>query len=193
MNQSQGMNPLRTALVIIFLSVTACGGSFEQGRSPTVEMRPFPSKALERCRAHVELRPACPTSRPAIEKVRFHRANASKEGKATWVFLAEWNAAREGLVKDNAPPAFAHINVMAGDLRPFQGFDSVELGTRSWGGLSGRLLQAPGYPEGGMEGNHLVFTWSEGPVDYSVSLHAWDPVAETEATLKLIVQSLPNG
>jgi hypothetical protein len=57
-------------------------------------------------------------------------------------------------------------------------------------GLSGDLILAPSYPRGGMLGNHLVFRWGSKR-RYVVSLHAWEPLLEAEATLRAIVASTP--
>jgi hypothetical protein len=36
-----------------------------------------------------------------------------------------------------------------------------------------------------------MFVWNQEGIDYSVSLHAWVPVEQTEATLEAVVQSIP--
>ena len=166
----------------------------------------MPPKILKKCERYPQLQPACPTKVPNVEDATFQRAHASNESKNLWVFFAEWNAPRPGLTKRNAPPAFAHLNVFAGDLQTMADFQidqateedpekertsALSFGERTWNGHSGDLLLAPSYPHGGMEGDHLVFRWTRESVDYSLSLHAWDPLSETEATLKALVESLP--
>ena len=181
-------------VVIVFLTV-ACGEdtSVPPEQPPRAEAVPLvdtPSKVFIECSSHPELKPACPRQVPEVEDVGFQRATASREGN-TWVFFAEWNAPRPGIDKRNAPPAFAHVNVLAGALEQRHGFESEDLGERKWGGRSGRLMLAPSYPQGGLEGDHLIFVWSHDDMQYSVSLHAWEPVEETEATLEAMVGSLP--
>jgi hypothetical protein len=66
----------------------------------------------------------------------------------------------------------------------------ISFGRVRWSGLSGDLFLAPSYPRGGMLGNHLVFRWGSER-RYVVSLHAWEPLLEAEATLRAIVGSTP--
>jgi hypothetical protein len=143
---------------------------------------------------------------PVVEDATFHRARASSERKNVWVFFAEWNGPHPGITKRNAPPAFAHVNAIAGDVQWMAGFhldqasdndppeertSGLSFGERTWNGRTGELLLAPSYPHGGMEGDHLVFRWAQEGVDFSLSLHAWDPLEKTKATLKAVVESLP--
>jgi len=62
-------------------------------------------------------------------------------------------------------------------------------GRFAWGGERGTLVLAPGYPGGGEQGDHLIFRWRRGPVEYAVGLHAWEPLTRTAATLHAIVES----
>ena len=163
-----------------------------------------PPKILEKCRRFPQLQPACPTKVPDVDE-KFQRANAASHGK-TLVFFAEWNAPYPGLTTRNAPPTFAHVNAFAGDIQSMANFEiddapnkspprkrdsALSFGDRSWNGRIGDLLLAPSYPHGGMEGDHLIFQWSQEGMNYSLSLHAWEPLEETEATLKALVESLP--
>jgi hypothetical protein len=36
-----------------------------------------------------------------------------------------------------------------------------------------------------------MFTWRQGARFYAVTLHAWEPFTQTEATLRAVVDSLP--
>lgn len=194
----------------LVLLVTACGGSepVRIGRSSTssVPLVPTPPKVLRECQRFTELQPACPAKVPAVEDATFKRSHASSEDEDLWIFFAEWNAPHPALTERNAPPAFAHLNVFVGDVQKMAGFQidraseedppkkrasALSFGERTWKGRTGDLLLAPSYPQGGMEGDHLVFRWTQEDVDYSLSLHAWVPLEETEATLKTIVESLP--
>ncbi len=200
--------PISLCLVLLLAS---CGG---EARDPEPAAAPLPPATLvqtppdllEKCRRHPELRQACPAMVPAVTDVRYERSRSSVESGRVWVFFAEWNAPRPGLDPANAPPQFAHVNVFAGALEVFGGVDvggrlhgepprkrrsGLTLGPREWDGRAGELLLAASYPHGGIQGDHLVFQWTEGDRDYSLSLHAWEPLDETEATLKAVVESLP--
>ncbi|HEV2756208.1 MAG TPA: hypothetical protein VG318_10600 [Actinomycetota bacterium] len=164
-----------------------------------------PPEALAKCRRFELLRPACPAEVPRVETEGF-RAHSSDREKTAATFFVEWGAPHPGITAKNAPPRFAHVNVLAGDLGVMAGFEiggrlagaperqrstALSLGPREWNGRTGELLLAPSYPMGGMEGDHLVFRWAEGGTDYSISLHAWKPLAHVEATLGAMVGSLP--
>jgi hypothetical protein len=63
-------------------------------------------------------------------------------------------------------------------------FGEVRFGTKG-----GVLVLAPSYPLGGMLGDHLIFYWKSGGVDYMVTLHSWEPFLQTVATLRALVIS----
>ena len=173
------------------------------------EARPLmtmPPKMLAGCTRFVELLPVCPAKVPEIEKSAFSSSKASREAKELWVFFAEWNVPRRGLSEKNAPPQFAHVNAYAAAPDMMVQFESEELGDdspsgtrttgltlgeRTWNGRTGELVLAPSYPHGGLEGDHLIFEWTQDDLTYSLSLHAWDSLDETEATLEAMVDSIP--
>ncbi|MGH2751024.1 MAG: hypothetical protein ACRDK3_09165 [Actinomycetota bacterium] len=143
---------------------------------------------------------------PAVADATVKRSHASHEDEDLWVFFVEWNAPHPGLSERNAPPVFAHLNVFVGDVQSKAGFrierapegappiervSALSFGKRTWKGSTGELLLAPSYPHAGMEGDHLIYRWTRDDVDYSLSLHAWTPLEETEATLRALVESLP--
>ncbi|MDQ3728287.1 MAG: hypothetical protein M3355_01725 [Actinomycetota bacterium] len=184
-------------------------GTEEPAPESTADPLPLtatPSKMLASCRRFAELEPACPVRVPVIEKSAFTRAKASREATQLWVFFAEWNAPRPGLSEKNAPPEFAHVNAYAASpdmMVPFESEDigeempagrrttGLNVGERTWNERVGELVLAPSYPHGGLEGDHLVFEWTQEGLTYSLSLHAWDSLDETEATLRAMVESLP--
>jgi hypothetical protein len=84
-----------------------------------------------------------------------------------------------------------HIDRAPDKDPPKKRTSGLSFGERTWNGRTGELLLAPSYPHGGMEGDHLVFRWTQGGLDFSLSLHAWDPLEETKATLRALVESLP--
>ena len=67
----------------------------------------------------------------------------------------------------------------------------VQLGTRLWNGTAGSLTLAPPHPLGGQQGNHLIYRWQRGEVEYALGLHAWEPFTEAIATLRETVESIP--
>jgi hypothetical protein len=187
------------------------GSPSEEGSDPgsSAEAAPLmamPPKMLTGCTRFEELRPVCPAMVPEIEKSAFSSSKASQEAKELWVFFAEWNVPRRGLSEKNAPPQFAHVNAYAAAPDMMVQFEREELGDespagtrttgltlgeRTWKGHTGELVLAPSYPHGGMEGDHLIFEWTQDDLTYSLSLHAWDSLEETEAMLEAMVGSLP--
>ena len=65
------------------------------------------------------------------------------------------------------------------------------LGRRIWGGKRGSLLLAPS--SGGLHADHLLFLRREGSIERAVSLHAWESLAESAATLEEIIHSIPQS
>ena len=175
-------------LCAAYLTVLA-GCSQAVGDSTPAALRPLPKKMMLQCQQYAELRPACPTEVPIAHDDKPRARSNRTSGEA--VFFAEWNAPTAELSADNAPPRFTHINLFAGELDPLPSpFES--LGPRTWEGRTGELWQGPAYQLGGaMEADHLIFRWTEDGTDYSLSLHGWEPIEQTEATLNLIVQSIP--
>ena len=198
------------AIFVAILLVAACGASesvpLGETSATSVPLFSTPPKILKKCERYPQLRPVCPSRVPIVQDATLHRASADRYGDGNWVFLVEWNAPHSELTDKNAPPAFAHVNAFAGDDRrsarfpidqasekdpPKDRVSGLSYGERTWNGRTGELLLAPSYPQGGMEGDHLVFRWTQEGEDYSLSLHAWDPLGDTEATLKALVHSLP--
>jgi hypothetical protein len=179
----------------------------QPGPAPSISLVAMPPKFLSKCQAIPQLRPACPKVIASVDHVRLLQSHASRVGKDIWVFSAEWNAPWPGLTSRNAPPAFTHVNVIAGNVGRMAGFPihkapsgpfakerrvGLSLGKRRWSGRTGVLLLAPSEPSGGLEGDHLVFRWTQRNTHYSISLHAWQPIQQTEATLSRVVASLPK-
>lgn len=112
------------------------------------------------------------------------------------------------LSERNAPPRFIHIVIKAGDLTeafPFS-FPSAPpsppeppkryheepstFGRFTWGTHEGLLVLAPKFPVGGIDGGHLIFSWTEGQTEVALSLRAWAPLPDAIATLQAIVVSI---
>jgi hypothetical protein len=105
----------------------------------------------------------------------------------------------------------AHITLVAGDIErvaPFRyprsvSFPSDRLfgaprkvaysfGPRRWHGHAGTVYLAPPFLFGGQLGNHLVYRWRVGRIEYAVTLHAWAPLAQAIETLRALVESAPH-
>jgi hypothetical protein len=67
--------------------------------------------------------------------------------------------------------------------------EAVFLGRFRWAGRSGSLVLAPPEELGGIVGDHIVFRWREGNVEYALSLHAWEPFIEAVASLRAVTES----
>jgi hypothetical protein len=180
--------------------------------SPEVEsvpMMPIPPKAGELCRSTAGGVLGCPELVPRTETAP--RFKAFKPFRDHAVFFAEWSGPYPGIVRRNRPPRFAHLVVQAGDLERGLAFaipaagsmqgsggvvarrrsEAISYGQRSWGGKQGLLVLAPSFPHGGIDGDHLMLIWESNGIDHSVSLHAWLPLVEAEATLRKVVMSTP--
>lgn len=70
--------------------------------------------------------------------------------------------------------------------------EGIFLGTARWNGRTGRLVLVPPFEvAASIDGDHLMFLWSEAEQDFALSLHAWEPFMETVTTLQEVVDSLP--
>jgi hypothetical protein len=119
------------------------------------------------------------------------------------------NAPYPSIGRRNSPPRFAHVVLKGGDLTKAFYFEwpsgptvpvagalegdrqtPLLLETQSWAGRQGTLVLAPAFPAGGVDGDHLVYRWEEGDQEYALSLHAWKPLDECVATLRVLVESV---
>ena len=112
----------------------------------------------------------------------------------------------------NRPPRLAHVVVAVGDVAGLspqavprgnrrerlrdgvmrrERNAAISFGRVTWAGREGVLSLAPSFPTGGMLGNHLSFVWREQGLEYTLSLHAWEPLTEAAATLRTMVERLP--
>jgi hypothetical protein len=172
----------------------------------------MPEGALRKCRAVPILRPACPPKVPAApydprSEIYDARVFATGRGNAR-TFNFQWGGETPGHPERNRPPRMVHVVLVGGEFEsefpvdgraaPADGLmrtnrrTGIDLGAVGWNGRDGRLVLAPPYPRGGINGNHLLFRWSEGGADYQLGLHAWEPFTETVATLRAMVESLPS-
>jgi hypothetical protein len=169
----------------------------------------MPEELARACRSAAGGRLPCPRLVPETGKP--YRSEVFSPLKEHTVFFIEWSGPYPGIVRKNRPPRFAHLVVQAGDLEAVLEFrlpdphldiapldepsaqrqEALLFGRREWGSRQGILVLAPPFPQGGIEGDHLMFVWNQEGIDYSVSLHAWVPVEQTETTLEAVVQSIP--
>jgi hypothetical protein len=113
----------------------------------------------------------------------------------------------------NRPPRMGHVVAVAGNVERLASFREpsdetgnqlrdglmrrsrgapLSFGRVRWAGRVGALYLMPPFPHGGMLGNHLVFSWRQDERPYALSLHAWEPLTESAATLEAMVQGLPT-
>ena len=88
----------------------------------------------------------------------------------------------------NRPPVWSHVVVQAGNLA--RAFPFRSIGAYTWGGRHGTVVLAPDFPAGGEQGGHLIFRWRDGSTDFALGLHAWKPLRQALATLRLMVTSI---
>jgi hypothetical protein len=65
----------------------------------------------------------------------------------------------------------------------------IPLGWVQWADHHGQLVLAPPLNFGGELGDHLIFRFTSGPINYAVTLHSWAPLPEAVATLRAVVTS----
>jgi len=170
-------------------------------------LEPLPSVGARDCRSSPLLRPACPRLVPAgvYRRSGIFVARGRDFGGGHDVFSAE------AVPQPGGQPVTRHVVVYAGTRLPFAGVERLRavglrngltrrgplagprlLGRPTWNGRRGLLVLWKPYPNGGMDGNHLVFLWRDGRIDRAVTLHEWEPLRQAAATLRAIVESLPG-
>ena len=174
-----------------------------------------PEDVLKTCLSVNLVDAACPRRVPLVDgtySVRAWSTAAGSETGAGWETLdVSYGHPYLGIRRKNAPPEFAHLVIRAGDLShafpfTFPGRDEpaqtitkrparyrenvIPLGAYDWGGKAGVLILSP--PSSGTRspGDHLVFRWRDGGVDYEISLHAWVPLDLARSMLGSIVKSI---
>jgi hypothetical protein len=201
-------------LASLLFVVAACGGGETPIGSPSasvVALAPMPPSALRKCRAAEILRLSCPTQVPAAPyepRSEIYDARVFATGAGTpQTFNFQWGGETPGRPERNRPPRMVHIVLVGGDFEnefplrqrttPEDGLVrmkrrvGLDLGPARWGGRDGRLILAPPFPLGGIDGNHLLFRWRVGGTGYQLGLHSWEPFTETVATLRAVIESLP--
>jgi hypothetical protein len=172
-----------------------------------------PARALRECRRLRALRPACPEVVPEApydpaSPVFVARSRPGIPHQGLRGFELQWGAEHPGEPELDRPPATVHLVVSEGwgvllaSQRRARARDGLLeerrraplfLGRVRWAGKRGELVLAPPFPRGGIEANHLRFTWQEGRTVYGVSLHGWEPFTEVPGVLRSVVESIPES
>jgi hypothetical protein len=178
-------------------------------------------QVLRDCNRSRLLRPACPPRLPRGYRYSSTLCRAGERG--CWLrndVLGVESLPAPSSRKRR--PSFVHVVLYAGDLGGPKGFqahaDSAfpfdwppassarrlvdgltlyrrtnarALGRYRFGEVEGELVLAPTIHA--MDAGHLIFRWSSARIEFAVSLHAWEPLAEAVATLRAIVRSTPGA
>lgn len=182
-----------------------------EGPEP-VALVALPARALRECRRLRVLRSACPELVPEApydpaSPVFVARSRSGFPHRGLRGFELQWGAEHPGAPELDRPPATVHLVVSEGwgvllDLRGGRVRDGlleqrrrapISLGRVRWAGKRGDLVLAPPFPRGGIEANHLRFTWQEGRTVYGLSLHGWEPFTEVPDVLRAVVESIPES
>jgi hypothetical protein len=167
---------------------------------------------LAYCRESQRLPLACPHLLPRMEQPSPHwETSVCVVGRTgcqglTWDDLSLVDAGY-GI----RPPVWSHVSIYAGNLTsafrfayPTRGVRprrldglfartrtrAIFLGSYTWGGKRGTVVLAPDYPDGGEQGDHLIFRWRQSGAGFAVGLHAWEPLSQSFATLGAMVRSI---
>lgn len=171
----------------------------------------LPDKAQEVCSKGPPLSRVCPTLVPLVRNTNYLVDSFGKPGGRFQVLELAAGAPSNNDFSRNTPPRVAHVVIEAGDPRllidlgePYPNKIPLDelLGTpldqpqfvapeKDWG-WEKTLVLAPSFPSGGAHGDHLLYRFKEGGLEYVVSLHAWAPAEEAVRTLHAIVRSIKN-
>jgi hypothetical protein len=206
-------------LVAAFVSVAHANalGNLDTHAAPVqpVNMIATPGAVLRLCLSSRVLAPACPHRLPFVSHLAAdsaYTASLCRIGRRGCAGLTWDDLQIEHGGQGDHPPAWAHISIAAGRIIHSRGWPfayptqgpsiaihdglfaeqrpaALFLGRLRIRGNEGTLVLAPSYPHGGMEGDHLIFRWTHGSVEYMISLHAWEPLKQAFATLRTIVDS----
>ena len=200
------------ALCFVLVVIVGCssGETRLHPREPD-RMMDLPTASLARCERTEYIRTTCPHRLPSV-KSDYRRVITTDEQESPRYRLMslEWGAPHEGFDPRNSPPRFVHLIIWGGDLErawpwrrpggpsriegepPHEREHATLLATPRWTDEEGDLVLAPSYPSGGMNGEHLMYMWTEEETEFALSLHAWDPISETIGALRAIVRSIPD-
>ncbi|HEY1514028.1 MAG TPA: hypothetical protein VGF66_09770 [Gaiellaceae bacterium] len=175
-------------------------------------MERTPAYVLGYCKKSRRLSLACPHLLPRMSQPSPHwEVNVCLVGHAGCAGLTWDDLSLVDGGYGTRPPVWSHVIVQAGNLRhafPFRYPTSgrrighldglfalpraraIFVGTFTWGGRRGTVVLAPDFPAGGEQGDHLIFRWRNGGIDFAVGLHGWEPLSQTFSTLHQMVISI---
>jgi len=152
-------------------------------------------------------REICPTRIPAgptsYISLLYEPGWRSSHNRRDDLLSVEWGAPRLDPAR-NRPPAFTHLELVAGGISLAGHIDAGPSTPRN-GMMSGRESEAaaptieltsPGWRGhgslvlGDCFGNHLCYRWRHSGEYLQVDLHGWEPFTQTVATLHEIVRSI---
>jgi len=174
-----------------------------------VTLVPIRPQTLRRCRRFPEIADICPLLAP---EGRFGPGSGAYQAFSIdpsprvygATFSLQQGGEHPGQPELDRPPATVHLVVateppfrialprkvkLRDGLMEKRRRQALFLGRAKWGGRGGALLLAPPFPRGGLQANHLIFSWGEGTK--SVSLHGWEPFTEVPEVLRAVVESIP--
>jgi hypothetical protein len=179
-----------------------------------VSLVPLAAAKVDHCERSGLLRPVCPRAVPRVGAAYLSNLSVELTGRFVLdVFNLERGGEYPRHPERNRPPRMAHVVVVAGNAERLASFREprgekgealrdglmrrdraapVGFGRVRWAGRVGALYLMPSFPRGGMLGNHLVFSWRQGERPYALSLHAWEPLTESAATLRKMMETLPS-
>jgi hypothetical protein len=156
-----------------------------RAQSPARPAELVPMRARDRrlCHASRLLRPICPRRVPGALYPR-RGAYLAPHGRGAERYD------RFELIALPSRPGPPHLALFASryGLDPVFSAPQRRLGRAMWGGRRGRLMLDRSRPEAG---DHIVFRWSSGGVEYAVALAVWGTVRDAVATLRRIVAPGP--
>lgn len=196
---------------VVLLGVNGAASAAAPRSVPLVQLA---SAKVELCERSGLMRANCPRLVPRVGGA--YDSDLAVELTGRWV-LDVFNLERGGEYphhpERNRPPRMGHVVAVAGNVERLAPFREprgetgkplrdgtmrrersapVFFGRVRWAGRVGALYLMPAFPRGGMLGNHLVFSWRQGLRPYALSLHAWEPLTESAATLRKMVEALPS-
>lgn len=209
-----GVALVRGAVLVACLFGLTQVGAVSARSSDAVGLVPLSGAKLDHCGRSGLLRPVCPRLVPRVGAAYLSNLAVELTGRPVLdVFNLERGGEYPREPEHNRPPRMAHVVAVAGNVERLASFreprDSlgaqvrdglmrrsraapVSFGRIQWAGRVGQLYLMPGFPRGGMLGNHLVFSWREAERRYALSLHGWEPLTEAVASLRAMVEGLPT-
>lgn len=208
-----------TLIVLVPMSAASSGGADAVSLPPPRPLKATPAQVLASCSRSRLLRPACPKRLPAGYAYASKLCPAGKRGCLFPSRIDHLNVESDRSTRKGQMPSFVHLVVYAGDLGGPKGFQNhgfsafpfdwpsrssarplidgltkhtgtsaIPFGRYRFGSLRGELVLAPATHA--LDGGHLIFRWRSGR-EYAISLHAWEPLTEAAATLRVVVGSVP--